>query len=158
MPGKRILIRLGGAVLLAAVSVSAPALAHTDVSVGIGWWPGYVGWWYPDGPYYVPDEAAVDTDIHPEDAEVWLDGAYVGFADQFDGFPRYLRIATGRHRLEFRLEGYRSLVIDFRARPGRLYALDRWLKEGKGPTEPVPAPPRERAWDDDPAPREGEAP
>lgn len=135
-----------------AACVLAPAsFAHGHVSVSIGW-PGYVGWWYPPyyygpyyGPYYpapeyVPSQAAIDTDIHPEQAEVWLDGSYIGIADQFDGFPRYLVVPTGHHQIEFRLKGYRPLVVDVTARPGRLYGLDRWLREGASEAPPLPPP------------------
>jgi hypothetical protein len=141
----RILLPIALIVLFSPAFLSSPAFAQGTVSVHVETgWPGWVGWWYPPppagvyGPEYVPADAAIDTDIHPEEAEVWLDGHYIGIADQFDGFPRYLRVAPGEHRLEFRLEGYRSLVVDLDARTGRLYGLDRWLRQGRGPEQPLP--------------------
>ena len=121
--------------LLLMVFPASSGWAHgwgrPHVSVFFSWPWGY-GTYYPPVyyPYYpVPYSAKIDTDIHPEDAEVWLDGHYIGIADQYDGFPRYLTVSPGRHRLEFRLEGYRTLRIDLRARRGALYRLDRHLRE-----------------------------
>lgn len=142
---------------------TTPADAHGHVRVGVsvgygypyhhapGWYgPGWYGpgWYGPPyyGPVYLSDWAVIDTDVSPEKAEVWLDGEYAGLADRFDGFPGYLEVEPGRHRLEFRYEGYRTLRIDLRARPGGLYRIDRQLREGPaepvevagGPTVPVP--------------------
>src|SRR5437016_166954 len=58
-------------------------------------WPCYDGWgWGPrvyvsSGGYRVATShyAAVKTDVEPDEAEVWLDGKYVGTADDFDGYP-----------------------------------------------------------------------
>ena len=81
---------------------------------GWGWW----GWPY-YGPYYGPvyrhygpyDSrppvwAAIDADVSPEEARVYLDGKYIGIADDFDGYPDYLYLRRGHYRLEFKLDGY----------------------------------------------------
>ncbi len=97
-----------------------------------GWGWGYSPYWYgsyyPYGSYYghgygygrAPSRnwAVVDTDVSPESASVYLDGQYVGTADDFDGYPDYLYLRTGRYRLEFRLEGYETRTISVDARPG----------------------------------------
>jgi hypothetical protein len=97
---------------------------------GLGWGWGYWSspYWYGPGygPYsrgyygYAPSGswAAVDTDVSPESARVYLDGTYVGTADDFDGYPDYLYLRRGRYRLEFRLEGYQPRSIEVDARPG----------------------------------------
>jgi hypothetical protein len=93
---------------------------------------GYYGYGY--GPYYGygygpyargygygyrdSNWAVVDTDVSPESARVYLDGQYVGTADDFDGYPDYLYLRRGHYRLEFRLEGFESRTIDVDARPG----------------------------------------
>ncbi len=95
---------------------------------GWGWGPG---WSYPpyygpyDGSYYRPyayypsaEWAAIDTDVSPEEARVYLDGRYIGIADDFDGWPDHLYLKRGHYRLEFRLEGYEPLAVDVDARPG----------------------------------------
>jgi hypothetical protein len=93
---------------------------------GWGWWgwPGYYGY-YGYGPgyerqVYGPAEqwATIDTDISPEEAQVYLDGRYIGTADDFDGNPDYLYLKPGRYRIEFRLEGYETLTRQIEARPG----------------------------------------
>ena len=101
------------------------------IGVGGGWgwgfwgWPGYYGYYGPGygpgyGRVYGPADqwAVIDTDISPEEALVYLDGRYVGTADDFDGYPDYLYLRPGRYRIEFRLEGYQTLTRQIEARPG----------------------------------------
>jgi PEGA domain-containing protein len=98
---------------------------------GWGWGWGYspygYGSYHPYGGYYgdygygrAPSRnwAVVDTDVSPESAAVYLDGQYVGTADDFDGYPDYLYLRSGRYRLEFRLEGFENRTITVDARPG----------------------------------------
>ena len=72
--------------------------------------------------------AWIKTDIEPDEARVYLDGRYIGTADDFDGWPRKLRVAAGRHRLTFRLRGYAPYSVVVNAVPGRVVDLDYWLK------------------------------
>ncbi len=132
--------RLNKAFLLAlGLTLMLPALAQADhgrgghfggrtrVFIGGGWgwgwgWPG----WYGPGYYgYYPNAygpssrwGVIDTDISPEEARVYLDGRYIGAADDFDGYPDYLYLKPGRYRVEFRLEGYETLVREVDSRPG----------------------------------------
>lgn len=120
-------------------------------SWGWGWGWGYSPYWYgpsysPYGGYYgygrAPSRnwAVVDTDVSPESAGVYLDGQYVGTADDFDGYPGYLYLRTGRYRLEFRLEGYETRTISVDARPGvKLDVGDRLAK--------IPGAPRYGSYD-----------
>jgi hypothetical protein len=115
--------------------------------------PWYWGWgfgpywydpyWYGYGPYYrgnygrygyAPSGswAVVDTDISPESARVYLDGQYIGTADDFDGYPDYLYLRRGSYRLEFRLEGYQSRELSVDARPGVKIDLDEKLAKIPG--------------------------
>jgi len=104
---------------------------HGVVIVGGGWgwgwgwgWPGWYGYpgYYPG--YYAPGYGArsqwavIDTDISPEEAYVYLDGRYIGTADDFDGYPDYLYLGPGHYRIEFRLEGYQSITKEVDAQPG----------------------------------------
>jgi hypothetical protein len=100
---------------------------------GYGYGPygrGYYGR-YGDG-YRPGNWAAVDTDVSPESARVYLDGQYIGTADDFDGFPDYLYLRRGRYRLEFRLEGFQSRTIDVDARPGVKIDMDEKLPRISG--------------------------
>jgi hypothetical protein len=109
--------------------------------VGFGWgyYPGYPYYGY--GPYpgygygYSPisrEWAVVDTDVSPEDAEVYLDGKFIGLADDFDGYPDYLYLKRGRYRLEFRLEGFEPRTIEVEARPGRKLDIGDKLRKIPG--------------------------
>lgn len=116
---------------------------------GFGWWGRYYSPYSYYGPYgsygyygrypyssyrsySTPDWTAIDTDISPEEAEIYLDGRYVGIADDFDGYPDYLYLEPGRYRLEFRLEGYETRSIDIRARRGAKHDIDQKLRRIPG--------------------------
>jgi hypothetical protein len=127
--------------LLALSSGSAGADNHGSVSVSIGF-GGYLGvpvmvgaggYYYPaqypygvaaPGPYR-PRYAFVDTDIHPEEAHVYLDGKLIGIADDFDGYPGYLAVKPGRHTLGFRHDGYHSLSFNLDLHAGEMIQIDR---------------------------------
>ena len=72
--------------------------------------------------------AWIKTDVEPDEARVYVDGRLVGTADDFDGFPRMLRVSAGTHRLTFRLSGYAPYSVVVRAVPGRVVDIDRWLR------------------------------
>jgi len=161
-PGIRALGRLG-AILALLLSLSmgpagADSRGRVSISVGFGGYfgvPAYYGFGgfyypaqYPQGVYVPPPSrpyyAFVDTDIHPEEAQVYLDGKLIGIADDFDGYPGYLAIKPGHHTLGFRHEGRHSLSFDLDLRAGGLVQLDRKLPkllpgqidEGLPPTPP----------------------
>lgn len=106
---------------------------------GVGWWRSpsvYVG---PSYPYSaLPAFAVVDTDVSPEAAEVWLDGVYIGTADDFDGYPDYLYLKPGSYRLEFRYQGFETYGINLDARPGQKANLDKDMPRlaGRGKLDP----------------------
>jgi hypothetical protein len=123
-----------------------------------GYW--YDPFWYGYGPYYRPyyggygygyrtsgNWAIVDTDVSPESARVYLDGEYIGTADDFDGYPDYLYLRRGHYRLEFRLEGYQPRTIDVDARPGAKIDIDDKLVR-------IPGAPKYGSYDT-PEPRGG---
>jgi len=100
-----------------------------------GWGPysyGYYGYRHPYGYYPSPDWAAIDTDLSPEAAQLYLDGKFLGVADDFDGYPDFLYLKRGRYSLEFRLEGYDSRTIEIQARPGMKLRIDEELRKVPG--------------------------
>ena len=107
-------------------------------SWGWGWgWPYYYGAYYAEGPGYgygafPSDWTVVDTDVSPEEARVYVDGRYVGTADDFDGYPDYLYLRPGQYKLEFRLEGYESQTVNVDARPGVKLDLTNKLRKIPG--------------------------
>ena len=109
------------------------------------WWWGWGwggGWGWGWGPYgygggvYVINEgepapnryARIDTDVSPESTEVYLDGTYIGSADDFDGFPDFLYLETGRYKLEFRHPYYETIVKELDVRPGQGISIDDEMK------------------------------
>jgi len=79
--------------------------------------------------YVVRRSAMIKTDVEPDEARVYVDGRYVGTADDFDGIPRLLHVTPGRHRVTFRLPGYAPYTVVVRARPGRVIDIDRRLRD-----------------------------
>ncbi len=99
-------------------------------------YPGYYGY-YGYGAEYggygrSRDWAIVDTDVSPERARVYLDGQYIGTADDFDGYPDYLYLRPGHYRLEFRLDGFQTRTIEVDARPGVKIDVDDKLAKIPG--------------------------
>jgi hypothetical protein len=90
------------------------------------WW-GYDGWWgYPGwvAPYgaapvaYAPDGASVRLQVKPRNAEVYIDGYYVGNVDDFDGFLQRLDLPPGEHELTLYHDGYHTIREKVLFRPG----------------------------------------
>jgi hypothetical protein len=108
---------------------------------GWGWgWPGYYGPGYypgydgyaPYGQYGQRRWAAIDTDISPEEAYVYLDGRYIGTADDFDGHPDYLYLGPGHYKIEFQLPGYESITKEVDAHPGMYVDFKDHLRKVPG--------------------------
>lgn len=57
--------------------------------------------------------------VDPEDAKVYIDGALVGTADEFDGLRHHLELDGGRHELELRAEGYETYKGDLNVEAGK---------------------------------------
>lgn len=99
----------------------------------------YDPYWYPYDPYWYrypptpPNWGYVDTDVEPEEAKVYLDGKYAGIADDYDGFPRYLSVPLGSHKIEFRMEGYETFTQEFYINPGQMITINfKMIKAEKG--------------------------
>ena len=91
-------------------------------SYGLGfyfWDPYWYGGPYQYGYGYVGggdyEECGVRLLVKPRDAQVYVDGFYVGVVDEFDGIFQVLRVSEGPHRIEIRKEGFETLVFDIRA-------------------------------------------
>ena len=82
---------------------------------GYGGYGGYYG-----GPYSYgygsryDDTGSVRFRVTPRDAQVFVDGYYVGVVDEFDGTFQRLRLEEGPHRIEVRLDGFDTLRFDVR--------------------------------------------
>ena len=67
--------------------------------------------------YTSSDEGALKLKIKPREAEVYVDGYFVGVVDDFDGIFQRLHIESGAHRIEVRAAGYEPLAFDVRITP-----------------------------------------
>ncbi|MCM3877460.1 MAG: PEGA domain-containing protein [Thermoanaerobaculia bacterium] len=72
--------------------------------------------------------AIVKTDVSPEEAQVFLDGKYIGTADDFDGRPDTLYLGPGKYHIEFRLPGYQTFATDLDVSRGQRVRFDQKLK------------------------------
>jgi hypothetical protein len=64
-----------------------------------------------------PELGVVDCEIRPKRARLYLNGAYLGLARDFDGYPGLLYLTPGQYILEARLAGYRPVAFAVEARP-----------------------------------------
>ncbi len=126
------------------------------VSVGFYWgYPYYSPFWgfYPWSPYYYgwgpywgwgyDPTGSVRLQVTPKEAQVFLDGYFVGIVDDFDGTFQRLHAAPGGHELVLWLEGYKTVHQSFYLTTSKdfkvVYAM---VKLGPGEAmEPRPTPP-----------------
>ena len=122
---------------------------------GWGWAPYWSTWWW-GGPwggssiYVSPGTvdvgvrngryAIVKTDVQPEEAEVYLDGKYIGSADDFDGIPDFLYLGTGKYHLEFKLPNYQTYATDLDVTRGQQIKIEEKLplEQGKSALDAFP--------------------
>jgi hypothetical protein len=50
--------------------------------------------------------------VKPRDAAVFVDGAYVGLVDHFDGFAQRLKLEEGTYQIEIRHPTYLPINLD----------------------------------------------
>ena len=114
---------------------------------GLGWyywdpwywggWGGYYGGGYYGGGYYgAYDLGGVRLKVKPRDAEVFVDGYYVGIVDEFDGSFQQLRIEEGPHVIQIRKEGFRPLEFKVRVLIDHTVTLHGQLQPGELPDAP----------------------
>ena len=55
----------------------------------------------------------------PPDAQVFVDGYYMGIVDDFDGLTQHLNLTAGPHQIEIRAAGYQPIAFNVNVQPGR---------------------------------------
>jgi hypothetical protein len=106
---------------------------------GGGGYSGYYDPWYGGDPMYggsdpqssyntYADEGSLRLKIKPRNAEVYVDGYFVGVVDDFDGIFQRLHIDSGPHRIEVRAPGYEPLAFDVRITPDHKTTYEGELK------------------------------
>jgi hypothetical protein len=119
------------------------------------YYPGwYSGWnnWYGIGPYsfygqpYYPYYHRYDytgsarLQVQPREAQVFIDGYFVGEVDDFDGWAQRLNVEPGEHDLEIALDGYRSYREKVLFRPGATVNIKQVLEPLAPGAQPDPRP------------------
>ena len=66
--------------------------------------------------------------VKPSNAQVYVDGFYVGVIDSFDGMFQKLGIEAGTHKVEVRAEGYESVQFEVMVMPGETVTYKGELK------------------------------
>ncbi len=94
-----------------------------------GWGP--YGWGYDGWGYFRPDAGAVDLDIKPEKAKIYLDGDYIGVADNYDGFPRYLWLKPGTYEMVIYKEGFETLKRRLKVVAGEVIDMNDRMVPGE---------------------------
>lgn len=143
----------------------AEAAAQVFVGVGVHYGHGYYRPYYPFYPFYSPFYspfyatpywypyygggyaysgywASARIEVKPRNAQVYLDGYYVGVVDEFDGVFQRLDLRPGEHELTVYLPGHRSYTQRTLFRPGEGYHFKAILEPlpAGAPPEPQPQP------------------
>jgi hypothetical protein len=126
------------------------------VFIGAQYGPYYPYSWYgyPYGRpywYYRDYRSTLRIQNTPREAEVFVNGYFVGIVDDFDGWAQRLYLDPGEHEIAIYLEGYRTRRTPMLFRPGQSYRLSLGLEplaagdppEAR-PTPSGPPPSRER--------------
>lgn len=111
---------------------------------GWGWGPYAPAFYGPEGGVsmgaaMVAGVGAVDLNVKPNRADVWVDGKYVGEARDLDGYPSFLWLPEGEHRIAVHKGGY--LVFDERIDVRRGMKTEIKLKLQPGDSPPPGAKP-----------------
>jgi hypothetical protein len=113
---------------------------------GVGYAPywGPWGWGWADGPALPPPGGgidlgaalvagygAVEMNAKPGQAEVWVDGKFVAEARDLDGYPSYLWLPEGAHRVTVYQGGFASFDEPIEVRRGIHQELKVRLQKGE---------------------------
>lgn len=90
-----------------------PAYGYT----GFGVYAAPYGYGY--GGYAGRPYGGVRIDMPERDAEVFVDGYFVGNVDDFDGRLQQANIEAGPHHIEVRADGFEPIAFDVNVEPGR---------------------------------------
>jgi hypothetical protein len=115
---------------------------------------GYPPYGYPGYGYYPVDRSAsVRIQVVPREAEVYVDGAFAGLVDDFDGIFQRLQVVPGGHEIVLYLDGYRPESQELYLAPASGYTIRHAMVPlGVGET-PAPRPTATLAPQAGPSPR-----
>jgi PEGA domain len=91
-----------------------------------GYYGGYYDPWYYGGGYpqvysgsYNDYDGMLRLKMKPREAQVFVDGYFVGVVDDFDGMWQRLHVEPGPHRVEVRLDNYETLMFEVNIQPDK---------------------------------------
>lgn len=115
---------------------AAPAAAtwggwHVGHRVSWGW-----GWGEPWGytvvyPMADRTHGALDLDVSPERAQIFIDGELVGEADDYDGFPDYLWLERGTYDVVIFHPGYQTIARQISIYAGQVIDVEDRMTPGQ---------------------------
>ena len=74
---------------------------------------------------------AIDLEVKPGKAEVWVDGKYLGTVRDFDGYRTYLWLEEGTHRVTLYRGGFETYEEDISITPGAVIKLKMKMTPGE---------------------------
>ncbi|MFI5185016.1 MAG: PEGA domain-containing protein, partial [Vicinamibacteria bacterium] len=101
-----------------------------------------------DGGHWAGPGSAARIEVTPKEAEVYLDGRFVGKVSEFHGFTQRLEVHPGGRDFSLYLDGYRTIHEKLYFQPGTTYKIKGSMEkvgagEASGPRpEPLPIPRR----------------
>jgi hypothetical protein len=98
-----------------------PAFAYATPypAYGYGYINGYAPYGYGYGGYSGQPYGGLRIDLPQRDAEVYVDGYFVGTVDNFDGIAQQANLEAGPHRIEIRSPEFQTIEFSVNIEPGR---------------------------------------
>jgi len=95
---------------------------------GYGRGYGYSGYSrYDYGPNQYSNDGAVRIEVDPkesrEEIQVYVDEGHAGVVDDFDGAFQRLYLPPGKHEIEMRLDGYKTVQVAIFVSPGKTHHI-----------------------------------
>jgi hypothetical protein len=97
---------------------------------GYGGYGGYGAGGYAVSQSY-RDTGSLRLKIDPKEAQVYVDGYYVGVVDNFDGVFQKLALDSGGHRVELKADGFQALQFEVLITPGETVTYKGEMKRGQ---------------------------
>ena len=101
-------------------------------------WSPALSWYWPSRRVYVDvrhsydsdTPGALDLDVSPEKAQIFVDGDLVGVADNYDGFPTYLYLPPGTYEVAIFHPGYETIFRQYTIYPGAVIDVEDRMTRG----------------------------
>ncbi len=77
------------------------------------------------------DSGSLRLKINPKQAQIFVDGYFVGIVDSYDGAFQKLGIDGGGHKIELKADGYEPLEFEVLITPGETVTYKGEMKRIK---------------------------